>query len=287
MSAATANTPTTVAQAIACAARRLQHTGRSEAELLLSQVLDRNRAWLLAHADDALGEGVLRRYDDLVTRRVHGEPIAYILGRCGFWSLELAITPAVLIPRPETELLVERALGVLPVDRPMRVADLGTGSGAIALALASERPLVEVFAVDASPAALAVAQTNADALGLSARVHCVLGDWCAPLVDACFDAIVSNPPYIADDDAHLQRGDLRFEPRMALASGADGLDAIRTIAAKTPAHLRDGGWLLLEHGWQQGAAVRAILAAAGFRGIATQRDLEHRERVTMGCLIDP
>ena len=271
-----------VAALLASAVVRLGSDMRAEAELLLAHALDRPRAWLIAHAHDVVADAARQRFDLLVARRAQGGPIAQLVGSRGFWSLDLRITPDVLIPRAETELLVECALGVLARDIPVRVADLGTGSGAIALAIASDRPLANVVAVDASRAALAVAQSNALSLGLSARVTCVAGDWFAPLHGQRFDAVVSNPPYIAEDDPHLGEGDLRYEPRMALASGADGLDAIRAIVRDAPAHLAAGGWLLIEHGWGQGGAVRLLFVEAGFGGIATHRDLEARERVTCG-----
>jgi len=276
-----------VAAVLAHAAAQLGPEARPEAELLLAQALDRPRAWLYAHADAAVHDAERTRFDALVARRVHGEPIAQMTGRQAFWSLELRITPDVLIPRADTELLVERALAVLPPDAAVRVADLGTGSGAIALAIASERPLAGIVAVDSSAAALDVARSNARSLGLSARVQCVLGDWFAPLGDQRFDepgfhAIVSNPPYLAAGDPHLQQGDLRFEPRAALVSGSDGLDAIRIIVQAAPPRLLAGAWLLLEHGWEQGVAVRAVLESEGFAAIATHRDIEGRERVTCG-----
>ena len=272
-----------VAALLARAAARLGADARAEAEILLAHALQRPRAWLYAHADAAVAEPAAAEFDALVARRSRGEPVAQILGRQGFWSLDLRVTSDVLIPRADTELLVERALATLPTDRTARVADLGTGSGAIALAIASERPRAFVVAVDASAAALDVARGNAQALGLSARVHCVQGEWFVPLHGERFDLIVSNPPYLAENDPHLGEGDLRFEPRMALASGHDGLDAIRAIVRDAPAHLADGGWLLLEHGWEQGAAVRALFVESGFEDIATWRDIEQRERTTGGC----
>lgn len=253
-----------------------------EAEhLLLHALRQRNRAWLFAHAADPLLDEALQQYESLVARRVQGEPVAYLLGRRGFWTLELETTPAVLIPRPETELLVELALARIPADRDVRVADLGTGSGAIALAIAAERPRVRLVATDISDEALVVAQANADTHEIgNAEFRC--GDWLSPLTGERFDLIVSNPPYIAADDPHLRQGDLRFEPPGALASGSDGLDAIRSIVSDAPAHLQPGGWLLLEHGWEQGEAVRALLHAAGFIEIVTECDLEGRDRVTLG-----
>jgi release factor glutamine methyltransferase len=255
--------------------------GRHEAELLLLQVLERDRSWLFAHATDAVDAPTEAAFQALLQRRLVGEPVAYLLGHRGFWTLDLAVTPATLIPRPETERLVELALERLPPDRPVRVADLGTGSGAIALALASERPHAQVLATDLSAAALAVATANAARLGLG-RVGFRQGAWFEPLAGERFDLIASNPPYIADSDPHLTRGDLRFEPATALASGHDGLDDIRTIIADAPAHLLPGGWLLLEHGWDQGKAIRALLTAAGFADVATALDLEHRDRVSLG-----
>ena len=255
----------------------------ADAALLLAHALGKSRSWLFAHADDALGEAEAARFDVLLARRAAGEPVAYLTGWRGFWTLELAVTPATLVPRPETELLVDLALARLPVDAPVRVADLGTGSGAIALAIASERPLAQVLATDASSAALDVARGNAARNGIG-NVAFRLGSWLQPLGEDTFDLIASNPPYIAEGDPHLARGDLRFEPAMALSCGADGLDAIRVIVRDAPACLRPGGWLLLEHGWDQGDAVRALLAAAGFVDVATERDLEQRDRVSLGRL---
>jgi release factor glutamine methyltransferase len=253
----------------------------SEAELLLAHALDRPRSWLFAH-DDACPNAVERtRFEQSVARRAAGAPIAYLTGVRGFWRFDLSVSPATLIPRPETERLVELALERLPTDRVLDVADLGTGSGAIALAIAFERPHARVLATDASADALEVARGNADRLGL-ANLRFAHGDWCAPLDDARFDLIASNPPYIAADDPHLEQGDLRHEPPSALASGPDGLDAIRTIARDAYAHVRPGGWLLLEHGFDQGAAVRTVLECAGWCDVETAPDLEQRDRVTFG-----
>jgi len=255
--------------------------GRHEAELLLLHVLGRERSWLFAHATDLVDPASGQAFAELLQRRLAGEPVAYLLGRRGFWTLDLAVSPDTLIPRPETERLVELALERLPEATPLRVADLGTGSGAIALALASERPQARVVATDMSPAALAVAAANARRHGLD-NVAFRQGSWHAPLAGERFDLIASNPPYIASDDPHLARGDLRFEPASALASGHDGLDDIRLIIAGAAAHLLPGGWLLLEHGWDQGAAIRALLADAGFVEVATEVDLEQRDRVSLG-----
>lgn len=253
-----------------------------EAELLLGHVLARGPAWLFAHGDAPVEPAAAARFDALVDRRAAGEPVAYLTGRRGFWTLDLQVTPDTLIPRADTERLVELAVERLP-EGPCRVADLGTGSGAIALAIARERPHAQVVATDASAAALEVARANAAAHGL-ANVEFRRGDWFAPLAGMRLDLIASNPPYIAADDPHLMRGDLRHEPPSALASGPDGLDAIRVIAAGAPAHLLPGGWLLLEHGHEQGAAVRALLAAAGLVDVITAQDLEHRDRVSLGRL---
>nr|WP_298122924.1 peptide chain release factor N(5)-glutamine methyltransferase [uncultured Pseudoxanthomonas sp.] len=268
--------------ALRAAASRLSGPdARHEAEHLLLHVLGRDRAWLFAHGDDPLPDREAAAFDALLARRIAGEPLAYLLGRRGFWTLDLQVSPATLIPRPETERLVELALERLPGERPLRVADLGTGSGAIALALASERPLAQVVATDLSEDALRVAQSNAHTHGL-ANVVFRRGSWLTPLAGERFDLIASNPPYIADGDPHLVQGDLRFEPPTALSSGADGLDAIREIVAAAPAHLLPDGWLLLEHGWDQGEAIRALLAGSDFIDVATFADLEERDRVTLG-----
>lgn len=251
-----------------------------EAECLLGHVLGKSHGWLYAHGDELLDAETASRFEALLERRGRGEPVAYLTGRRGFWRLELQVDAATLIPRPETECLVELALERLPIDQSACIADLGTGSGAIALALASERPCAQVIAIDASADALKVACANAAALGI-ANVAFRHGNWFEPLAGERFDLIASNPPYIAQTDPHLQQGDLRFEPHSALASGADGLDAIREIAGAAPAYLRSGGHLLLEHGWGQGAAVRGLLQAAGFVDIDTVRDLEQRDRVTL------
>ncbi|MDR7134898.1 release factor glutamine methyltransferase [Lysobacter niastensis] len=255
--------------------------GPGEAELLLAHALQRPRTWLFAHADDPIPEDAAGRFAALVERREAGEPVAYLTGRRGFWRFDLRVTQATLIPRPETERLVELALERIPSDADITLADLGTGSGAIALALASERPRARMVATDASAEALAVAESNAAEIGLR-NVEFRLGDWLAPLKGERFALIASNPPYIARDDAHLGQGDLRHEPLSALASGIDGLDAIRIIARDALAHLHPGGWLLLEHGWEQGEAVRGILDAAGWLEVATHGDLEDRDRVTLG-----
>lgn len=254
-----------------------------DAELLLAHVAGRGRGWLYAHGEAVLPGGQARAFEALVERRAQGEPVAYLLGSRGFWSLDLQVTPETLVPRPETERLVELALERIPSGIEVDVADLGTGSGAVALALARERPRARVLATDASPGALAVAQANARRLDLG-NVRFARGDWWAAVGDARFDVVVSNPPYIAEDDPHLAEGDLPWEPRSALVSGPDGLDAIRAIARGAAVHLHSGGWLLLEHGRDQGPAVRAVLQDAGLDAVATATDLEGRDRVAMGCL---
>jgi release factor glutamine methyltransferase len=254
---------------------------RIDAEYLLAHVLERPRAWLYAHADDELAPVHRDAFRNLQVRRKAGEPVAYLTGLRGFWSLELRVTSDTLIPRPETELLVETALALLHPERTATVLDLGTGSGAVALAIAVERPLAQVTAVERSPAALAVAKDNAQRLKLE-RVNFETGNWYEGFGGHRFDVIVSNPPYIEDGDTHLDHGDLRYEPRTALVSGLDGLDDIRQIIVQAPGYLLPGGWLLLEHGWQQGAAVRGLLEGAGFREIMTELDLEGRDRVSLG-----
>jgi release factor glutamine methyltransferase len=252
-----------------------------EAEILLGHALDRSRAWLYAHPDDLVPATAVARCRALVARRRAGVPVAYLIGRREFWSLELEVTPAVLIPRAETELLVELALQRISRVEAVRVADLGTGSGAIALAIARERPRARVLATDCSAEALAVARANAARLGLD-NVAFARGSWCAALRGERFDLILANPPYLRSADPHLAEGDLRFEPQAALVAGADGLQAIRRIAHGAPTHLAAGGWLLLEHGFDQGEAVRALLRQSGLCEVFTERDLEHRERVSGG-----
>ncbi|HET6552326.1 MAG TPA: peptide chain release factor N(5)-glutamine methyltransferase [Dyella sp.] len=270
---------TEVRDALARAANELGD--RLEAEVLLVHVLGRMRSWLIAHADDRLDAGDEAAFGALVARRREGEPVAYLTGRRGFWSLELEVTPATLIPRPETELLVELVLERVPEDATARVVDLGTGSGAIALAIAHERTRAQVTATDASAKALEVARRNAERLGIT-NVSFEHGDWFAPLSGRTFDVVASNPPYIEAGDEHLTQGDLRFEPGSALASGIDGLDDIRRIVDHAQAHLAPGGWLMMEHGWNQGPAIRALLEQAGYRDVFTAQDLEQRDRVSGG-----
>jgi len=256
---------------------------RLEAQILLCHVMQHPRSYLAAHDRDPILPEQAAAFAALLQRRLQGEPIAYILGEREFYSLNFKVTPAVLIPRPETELLVDLALERLPADRPCRVLDLGTGSGAVAVTLALHHPQAEVVAVDQSPAALEVARENAQRLG-AGNLHLIQSDWYSALDGEKFDLIVSNPPYIAAADPHLAQGDLRFEPAAALASGADGLDDIRIIVRGAAAHLRPGGWLLFEHGYDQAAACRELLAQAGFDQVGSGADLAGIARVSYGQL---
>ena len=254
---------------------------RLEAEILLAEAMGKPRTFLFAHPDLPLPTPAYEVFSAWLERRSAGEPIAYIRGHQEFWSLDLRVTPATLIPRPETELLVEIALRELPPDLPVRIADLGTGCGAIALALARERPRWQVHGSDTSPEALAVARANRDRLG-SENLDLRVGRWLEPFGTGRFDAILSNPPYLAESDPHLRQGDLRFEPLAALVSGPSGLDAIGEIIARAPEHLQPGAWLWLEHGWDQGPAVRRLLSQGRLGEVRTWRDLEGRERVSGG-----
>ncbi len=257
---------------------------RLESRMLLSELLGRPHAWLVAHDSDPLPAGVASRFETLARRRREGEPMAYLLGMREFMGHEFHVTPAVLIPRPDTEVLVEQGLRELARLGPgARVLDMGTGSGAIAVSLALAAPQAHVTASDASAEALAVARENARRLG--ATVEFVAGDWFAALQqEARYDLIVSNPPYVASADPHLDQGDVRYEPRMALTDGADGLADIRSIAAGAPAWLNPGGTLWLEHGWDQAVAVREILSEAGFRQVNSHADLAGIDRISGGYL---
>lgn len=277
--------PDTVASAL----RQAQQQGleRIDAQLLLLHVVDREatgRAWLLTHDGDALTDAQAERFARLGARRLAGEPVAYLTGSKEFYGLELAVDSRVLDPRPDTETLVDWALELMPQNSACRVADLGTGSGAIALALQSQRPLARLVAVDASGDALAVAQANAQRLGLP--VQFAHGNWLQPLAgQPAFDLIVSNPPYIRADDPHL--ANLVHEPLSALASGADGLQDIRSIVAQAPGHLAADGWLLLEHGWDQAEAVARLLREAGFAQVQHRHDLAGIARCTGGRRAGP
>lgn len=306
-----------ITQALATAQLALTASSNNEAkldaQLLLQHVLDVNRAWLIAHENDALTNAQESAFNQLIERRSKGEPIAYILGQREFYGINLMVNSDTLIPRADTETLVEAALGKIPhgkstqnpsfrrksessvfqadkyktLDSDFRrndevtVLDLGTGSGAIALAIAKHRPQAQVTAVDASQAALAVAQRNAEHLQIS-NVQFLLSDWFSALEQVRFDVIVSNPPYIEQDDTHLAQGDLRFEPISALASGQDGLDDIRTIIDDCLVHLKPQGWLMLEHGYNQAQAVADLMAQIGLLNVETIKDFGGNDRVTIG-----
>jgi release factor glutamine methyltransferase len=267
---------------------------RYESQLLLQHVLKVNRAWLIAHESNDVAADIQHEFSSLIQCRIGGEPIAYILGEREFYGLNLAVTPATLIPRPDTEILVEAALGKIPVHETTQtldsdlgrndevsILDLGTGSGAIALAIAKSRPQSNVVGVDASPAALAVAKKNASVLQIP-NVQFLSSNWFSALEGERFNMIVSNPPYIEEADSHLKQGDLRFEPISALASGADGLDDIRRIIDDCLIYLRPQGWLMFEHGYNQAEPVRELMAQAGLVAIETFKDLGGNDRVTIG-----
>ncbi|MEQ8515454.1 MAG: peptide chain release factor N(5)-glutamine methyltransferase [Chromatocurvus sp.] len=253
---------------------------RRDAEVLLGHCVQRPRSWLYAWGEQAVDDATAAHYRRLLAGRRSGVPVAYLIEQREFWSLSLRVTAATLIPRPDTECLVARALA-LPLPAVARVLDLGTGSGAIALALATERPDWRVVAVDADAAALAVARENAAALA-PGRVELLQSNWFAALAAQRFDLVVANPPYIASADRHLDEGDLRFEPQGALVSGERGLDDLAHIIARAPSHLAADGFLLLEHGWEQAAEVGRLLTAAGFSDVTTCRDYGGNERVSGG-----
>ena len=267
----------TAGQALAAAAIEPR-----EARILLAAASGFSQASVIAHPERELPGEVARSFEAMAARRRAGEPLAYILGRREFYGLDLAVGPAVLIPRPETELLVELALERLPAGSDAAVLELGTGSGAIALALKRLRPRARLVAVEASAGALEFARRNAARLGLEIEFR--HGRWFEPVTGERFGMIVCNPPYVAAGDPHLAQGDLRFEPRSALVAGADGLDAIREIARGAPAHLAPGAWLLVEHGMGQQGVVSALLARAGLEAFGTWPDLAGIARVTGGRL---
>jgi len=254
---------------------------RHESQLLLQHALKGNRAWLIAHENDELAANIQLEFDNLIQRRISGEPIAYILGNREFYGLNLAVTPATLIPRPDTEILVDIALEKIPANQATQILDLGTGTGAIALAIAQQRPQAQVTGVDASKTALEVAISNSRQLHII-NSHFILSDWFNSLNDTRFDVIVSNPPYIEETDAHLKQGDLRFEPLSALASGTDGLDDIRRIIDNCLIHLKPQGWIMFEHGYNQADTVRDLMAQTGLVAIETFKDLGGNDRVTIG-----
>ncbi len=274
----------TLREWLAAAAGQLAEVSTSprlDAELLLAAALGRPRSHLHAWPERVLEPEPAARFNAWLDRRRMGEPVAYLLGRREFWLLELEVTPDTLIPRPETELLVELALERLPANRPVTVADLGTGSGAIALALAVERPQARIVATDQSPAALTVARRNAQRLNI-AQIEFRQGNWCAPLVGECFELIIANPPYVATADPCWRESELRFEPAAALISGEEGLDALQMIIAAAPDYLQPGGWLLLEHGYDQGEAVPALLRERGFVQVSDYQDTAGLSRSSCG-----
>lgn len=256
-------------------------TARIEVQCLLQAILQVNRAYLLTHPEQQLNIEQRTRYAALFERRLSGEPVAYLLGEREFFGLMFKVTPDTLIPRPETELLVELALQRIPSNKPCCMLDMGTGSGAIALAIAHAHPIANILACDAFPAALEVARENAQRLGIANAVF-VQSDWFSALDTQRFDFIVSNPPYVAAGDPHLQQGDVRFEPVSALASGEDGLRDIRHIVAHAQTHMQPSGWLLIEHGYNQSSQVCELLRRAGFGEVFSAPDLAGIERVSGG-----
>jgi len=272
----------TIAQLLAHAAQRIgSSSARLDAEVLLAHVLDRPRSHLRAWPERVPEHGQRTLFEALLARRIGGEPVAYLTGQREFWSLPLAVSRATLIPRPETETLVAHALTAIPAGKHTDVADLGTGSGAVALAIARERPRARILATDCCSDALAVARANALRLGID-NVAFISGDWCNALGDRQFDLVVSNPPYIAEQDRHLAEGDVRFEPRSALAAGADGMTALTAIAHGARRHLRRGGWLMLEHGYDQQLALTRLLHSLGYRDITDHPDAAGLSRVICG-----
>lgn len=270
----------TLAQALQQGGVMLGGSGsRQDAEMLLCQVMNCSPVSLLTESAQILSAEQYQLYQQLLAARAAGEPVAYLLGRRGFWDMDLTVTRDTLIPRPDTELLVTLALANMPA--AAKCADLGTGSGAIALALARQRPDSFWLASDYSVQALKVARNNAATYQL-ANVQFVCGHWASMIAPHSLDLLVSNPPYIADDDPHLYQGDLRFEPRSALAAGQDGLQDIRQIVGQAPQVLKDGGWLMIEHGWQQSAAVQTLFAEAGFIDVSGHQDFGGQDRLVVG-----
>lgn len=253
-----------------------------DAEYLLAYVLQKPRSYLKAFSDQVLSSHEQQQFNELLSRRLQGEPVAYLVGKKGFWNLLLTTNSATLIPRPETEMLVEAVLH-LDDKQPKKILDLGVGTGAIVLALAHEKPHWQLFGSDVSSDALTVAKQNSETLDLK-NVEFKQGSWCEPWQANTdfFDVVVSNPPYIREDDSHLMQGDVRFEPRLALTSGTDGLDAIRVIVKDARALLKKKGWLLVEHGFDQGQLVRDIFMQTGFINIETLKDLSGHDRVCQG-----
>ena len=273
---------TTIQQILQTATQQMaaQHdTARLDAELLLAHVLHKSRAWLYTWPEHKLDAQQIAQFNQLVQRRAQGEPVAHLIGQQAFWSLSLQVTADTLIPRPETELLVEKALEQIPQGATWRIADLGTGSGAIVLALARERPHWEMYALDRAPACIDVARRNALRMK-TGNLGFVLGDWSTAFADSSLDAIVSNPPYVNAGDPHLLSGDVRFEPLTALVAGNDGLDDIRQLIKDAQRVLKSGGHLLLEHAPQQTGHIHNLLKQMNFKDISTHRDLAGHERVS-------
>ncbi|WP_268799592.1 peptide chain release factor N(5)-glutamine methyltransferase [Pseudomonas huanghezhanensis] len=256
-------------------------TARLDVELLLAAALGKPRSFLHTWPERIVSSEAAHTFEGFLKRRRTGEPVAYILGLQGFWNIDLEVATHTLIPRPETEMLVETALELLPGAIPHRLLDLGTGTGAIALSLAKDRPQWTITAVDRVDEAVELAERNRQRLNLD-NAAVMKSHWFSSLTRQRFDLIISNPPYIASGDPHLAEGDVRFEPSSALVAGVDGMDDLRVIASEAPAHLEPGGWLLLEHGYDQGAAVRDLLNGNGFEQIQTRRDLGDNERITFG-----
>jgi len=276
--------PRSVSEWLTLASARLHDhsdSPRLDAELLLGVAAGIARSRIHARPEAPLNPDQLIALDAALARRARGEPLAYIAGQQEFWSLPLHVSPDVLVPRPETELLVEWALELAPKDQPCRILDLGVGSGAVALAIAKERPQAHITAVDISRAALQIAARNRDALGLR-HVELIASDWFDALGERRFDIIVGNPPYVAENDPELAPAVAAFEPRRAVVAGPTGLEAIERIVAGAAAHLTNGGALLLEHGWRQAPIVRKLLEQAGFSGVTSRRDLADRDRVVAG-----
>lgn len=256
-----------------------------DAEVLLAFVLEHDRTWLYTWSDRLLTRTEAAAFRQLIRHRAAGTPVAHLLGEREFWSLRMRVTPDTLIPRPDTETLVEHALELLPKNKPLAILDLGTGSGAIALALGRERPQARILATDRSIAAIRVAQENTARLGVK-NVSFLVGDWLRPVAkSAKFDVIVSNPPYVAENDPHLDRGDVVQEPRFALTAGPDGLAELRQIIGAAPSHLKAPAWLLVEHGADQGSDVRNLLRKAGFARVSTRKDMGERDRISSGRLL--
>lgn len=274
---------TTIAELLSRASKLVSgsDTPRLDVEVLLCHVVQQSRSYIYTWPERVVEPDLMRRFEDLLERRMLGEPVAYLVGTKDFWSLSLHVNASTLIPRPETELLVETTLEL--IDRPeARVLDLGTGTGAIALALASERARWQILAVDIIAEAVELAKKNCHDLGL-ANVSIAQGDWFEHLTDQRFDAIVSNPPYIEPNDPHLREGDVRFEPVSALIAERNGLAEIEIIVTNAGQHLIRGGWLIVEHGYQQGHQIRTLLDSSGFSQVATRTDTAARERVSLGC----